>query len=255
MSSSIPTYVLHLDEFGGRARNVAKIIQENDVLDVSIIKGIRGSDLPITVRAALSDDDRWANHPGEIGCFLSHVKAWEQVARMSNAYCIILEDDALCDNIARFNQIKMPSGADLIFLNDRMSINLRPGDNAATPSCIHWSEALKNFSNDGKLIRRDIGADGYALSPTGASRLLSAIRSDLYFGHVDWRLLRYCVTEAEIVDLFGDDELGYVIRHHHNPRRPPKWGILTAWCLDQPLVRHGKEESVRNRENAIKDLP
>jgi GR25 family glycosyltransferase involved in LPS biosynthesis len=236
---AIPTYVAHLSGDADREANIRKIASDNPILDVTIIPGVLGADLPRVICAAIADDQGWADQRGEIGCFLSHIKCWEKVAQSSADYCLILEDDVTCEKVERFNALSIPAGVDILFVNDRMASMASASDSDAIPSCVSVLDGLDRFTRSGRLIQRDIGADGYALSPRGAEILLRAVAADLCFGHVDWRLLRYCVTEHEVIRRFGlESELTHVLRRHHNPKRPPAWGVLSGRCLSAPLIRH-----------------
>jgi GR25 family glycosyltransferase involved in LPS biosynthesis len=250
MSEKIPAYVVHLDRDTQRAENVHKFIENTD-LDTAVVSGVYGAELPWVARALIACNEGWAARSGEIGCFLSHMKVWERIAKSSSVYSIILEDDAICVNINRFNDIEISPEIDMVFLNVRMAISPDLDDAFSIPKCTDVLDGLSNLTKDGKLVRRDIGAYGYALSPRGAQRLLSAVGADGCYGHVDWRLIRYCVKEEQIIDRFGnDDELTHVLLRHHNPRRAPAWNVLTACCLDRPLVVHNNTlDSSRVRES------
>ena len=70
----------------------------------SFVDAVVGKDLPDDERRNLTKDvvcnveGTYAMRPGEIGCFLSHVKALKQVANGTTAWGLILEDDALLED-------------------------------------------------------------------------------------------------------------------------------------------------------------
>ena len=74
------------------------------------------------------------------------------------------------------------------------------------------------------------GLYGYLLTPAGAHKLIDAIRQDLCFGHVDWRVLRYCVTPGLVEKVIPATRVAEILRNHHH-WQPPAWGILRACTL------------------------
>jgi len=74
------------------------------------------------------------------------------------------------------------------------------------------------------------GLYGYLLTPAGAHKLIDAIRQDLCFGHVDWRVLRYCVTLDLVEKVIPGTRVAEILRNHHH-WQPPAWGILRACTL------------------------
>lgn len=130
-----------------------------------------------------------ATKPSTLGVFLSHVAAWEQVARADRP-SLILEDDAV--PLFRFGSVLESLAArtqELTFVNNRISNKL-------------WPEIRKpdGFSLEPLIDRaalfagaRAAGADGYILAPAGARRLLSYVGEDGCLGHVDAQLLSYAL--------------------------------------------------------------
>jgi hypothetical protein len=86
------------------------------------------------------------------------------------------------------------------------------------------------------------------LSQSGAQKLLSACSSDLYYGHVDGELLRCSVTNDDLAHLSENSELALIIRKHYNLQNMSAFGILKAYVVSFPLVRHRGTSIVRDAE-------
>jgi hypothetical protein len=82
--------------------------------------------------------------------------------------------------------------------------------------------------------------------------LLAACRKDLFYGHVDGRLLRYATSEEDLAQLPSDSWIAGVIRNHHHATLKPTLGLVRGYCLSEPLVRHRGIES--SRETADQSL-
>jgi GR25 family glycosyltransferase involved in LPS biosynthesis len=117
------------------------------------------------------------------------VKAWELVAQLDVPFALVAEDDAhFIDSLAAVFA-NLPTTFDIVFVNERMARHL-PG-----PGCVKVGEALRHV----EVFGEGVGADGYLLTPGGATKLLRACETDFYTGHVDWRLARYATMVEERV--------------------------------------------------------
>jgi glycosyl transferase family 25/polysaccharide pyruvyl transferase len=191
---------------------------------------------------------RGAEYKGTIGCFLSHVRAWEEVARLSEQYAVVLEDDVDIVALSQLPPFAIPVDADIIFLNDRMAASNHKID--ALRVLPVWC-GLEHLD----ALRSGPGGDGYLLTPNGAKLLLTACLKDFYYGHVDGRLLRYSTSEADLAVLSNDSWIAKVVRNHHHPRLVPTLGLLRGYCLSSPLVVHRGTVSTREAEDvAARDL-
>ena len=119
-----------------------------------------------------------------------------------------------------------------MFINDRTSPGTRNDPLDEHLECLQISEALAVLNRSGK----GPGSDGYVITRAGAQKLLSVTSQDLYFGNIDWRLIRYSVTADLLENELAGTRVDVIIRNHHNPSRPPAWGVLRAACLNTPLV-------------------
>jgi GR25 family glycosyltransferase involved in LPS biosynthesis len=126
-----------------------------------------------------------------------------------------------------------------------MSLGTRFDDRAPIPLCLPVSEALKKLNE----TQEGVGTDGYLITPHGARKMLEAVRLDLCFGHVDWRVLHYSV-KLELLDKdFAGTRVERVLKHDINKHRPPRWGILNSFVLSSPLIYEKGIGSSRARAN------
>jgi GR25 family glycosyltransferase involved in LPS biosynthesis len=204
-------------------------------LAVQRIQAVYGPDLPAAASVLLWSNPSSPPRRGTLGTFLSHVKAWEAVACGTETYGVILEDDAMLLGFERLISFPLPEDAELVFINDRMS----PGSRHAPPTgpimCFPIAEALRSLNKTGQ----GVGGDGYILTKVGARKLLETVAKDRFFGHVDWRLLRYSVKAEDLHGEFAGTRVSEIIPHHHSKAFPPAWGVLRAYCLNKPLVAFG----------------
>lgn len=102
-----PIYVVHLTHMSDRRRRLKRQLRDSGFLSVTWIEGVNGNGMdptppylvegmdPVTVWPGWIDPyARRAMTMGEIGCSLSHVRAWQQIAK-SGEPGIIIEDDAM----------------------------------------------------------------------------------------------------------------------------------------------------------------
>lgn len=211
---------------------MARSLNQCPSLSIERIPAIYGPDLPDAAVLMLTGHRSSVRHRGSLGCFLSHAKSWEAIAAGGEALALVMEDDAVLLGIERIAELRIPAGADLVFVNDRMS----PGSRHARPvvpvTCLPMVESLRALYRSGF----GVGGDGYIMTKRGATAALEAVAKDRFFGHIDWRLLRYSLTPADLAGEFEGTRVADIILNHHHKARPPAWGILNAYCLNSPLV-------------------
>lgn len=100
---------------------------------------------------------------GRLGCQLSHAVAWQMALHLRGPYVLILEDDSNPHDLERLADA--PEGYDLVWVNDRACRKNRDPKN--------------------------LGTDGYLVSPAGAEWLLDLFNRDGFAGHLDARLEAY----------------------------------------------------------------
>lgn len=243
-TSKIPVYIINLESDLERRELMLDQLSDIDDLEVEFVPAINGSSLSEIVCMALVQEERWVAERGTIACFLSHVRAWEMAAAFDGPFCVIVEDDVTVTGLSELHDIEVPEDADLIFLNDRMASGA-DGDGLTVLPLLRGLERLDRLRNGGA------GGDGYLITPSGAQKALAACAKDLFYGHMDGRLLRYAATDEDLALLAPDSWIATVIRHHHHPRMHPAIGILTGYCLSQPLVVHRGIASSRERRNQV----
>jgi len=245
--TGIVTYIVNLDRDKERLANLLALLKDEPILDIRRVAAVEGRQLPELVRRKISGHPAWADKYVEIGCFLSHVKLWEMIARQTDEFSLVLEDDATPRGLRRLATMERPADADLVFVNDRMCEGGR-GDPVTTEVfCVPFLRGLEKLNR----TRRGAGTDGYILTPAGAARLLEAVNTDLCFGNIDGRLLRYCADREELDANFPDSFISKVIHDHHNPSISPRWSVIKGYCLNTPLILHGAFESTRTSQATL----
>ncbi|OAN78664.1 glycosyl transferase family 25 [Sulfitobacter sp. EhC04] len=93
--------IIHMPEPGARADNVARLL---GVLPAAgIMPAVNGREVMQTSGAKVQNGNRhtppypFAMGPGEVGCFLSHRKCWQDIADGPDPYVLIAEDDLVID--------------------------------------------------------------------------------------------------------------------------------------------------------------
>jgi GR25 family glycosyltransferase involved in LPS biosynthesis len=196
---------------------------------LQIVPGIAGNTLPDTICQSLTDHEIRPFPKGTLGCFLSHVAAWEKVATLNVDYAVVLEDDVELLGFGQLKNLSVPADAGIVFINERLSVQW-----GHSPLTVIGLDLLLLFLD---VRRQGLGGDGYLLRPDAARKLIAACKTDLFRGHVDGRLLRYAVSPAELEALPEESWIKTVIIHHHDKRRLPQLGLLKGYALSKPLVR------------------
>ena len=236
----IPVYIVSLPADVERRGNLLRQFDKLPGFAPRVVTGVYGGALPDSALLHLVEDSRWSSRKGTIGCFLSHVSVWEKISRGPEPLSIVLEDDADASGLAEFGTLVRPDDAEVIFLNDQMSPE-RYSD--AVLRTLPMIKALERLERD----RIGSGAYGYALTVSGAQKLSRACQNDLFFGHLDGRLLRYATAPEDLALLSEGSWIGSIVTNHHSRRRPPAFGLVKGYTLSRPLVRHRRVES--SREN------
>ena len=183
---------------------------------------------------------------GTLGCFLSHAGAWEAMAERGDAHCLFVEDDVipLLDLPAGLDGFDLPPGLELLFVNDRIAPRLEPTE--VTSFTLHTLQAaMTAFHPEDNAP----GGDGYILSLAGARKLLAWVEADGFSDDVDWRLIAYGLTPAEISGLPRPSHAGpWLERISQVVGRADR---LEAYVLHPPLIRTVGVSSDREDENRL----
>ena len=93
--------VINLAEAVTRRERLSSHLAELGIGPVCWVGAVRGRDIPPAQRAAIAADSRSIARygrvltAGELGCALSHVKAYQQLLAGTEDYALVLEDDAV----------------------------------------------------------------------------------------------------------------------------------------------------------------
>lgn len=205
--------------------------------------GIEGRRLPAGAIFRLGGDPHMR---GTLGCFLSHAGAWEAMLERVDEHCLIVEDDVipLLDLPAELDGLGLPAGFDLVFVNDRLSPRLEPASTSGF-TVRTLATAMRAFPAEDNAP----GGDGYILSRAGARKLLDWVGEDGFGEDLDWRLIAYGLSSAEIAGLPRPshagpwlDKVGALVEREER---------LAAYVLHPPLIRTVGVSSDREDENRL----
>lgn len=211
---------------------------------VARVPAVEGSRLPAAAVRRLTG--RADSPRGTLGCFLSHAAAWEGLLLRGDAAALIVEDDVipLLDLPPTLAGLDLPEGWNVVFVNDRLEPPLPPP--AGGGFALHrLAAAMAAFHPEDNAP----GADGYLLSRAGAETLLGWVGQDGMAEDVDWRMVAYGMSGAEVA----------AIPAHSHARRElerlgaalPRVGRLSAWVLQPALIRTVGVSSDREDENRV----
>jgi GR25 family glycosyltransferase involved in LPS biosynthesis len=234
---SLAVLVLNLRDDQEQYESIARKIEAFPFLRLNRIEAVLGTLLP-DVSCYLLTRNKWSrDHKGTLGCFLTHVKAWQTIVE-SNEPGLILEDDVVLANPESLKDLRIPPDTDIIFCNDRTSY---PGDSGLRPIL----PALPFIAEHGRAV----GGDAYIVSPVGASKLLSYVEADSLFAHVDLRLLAYSVGTAEALVHEGLSKITGSIaalkRTYSEAHR------LKGLSMSPPIAFHRSEPSRREKQDIL----
>ena len=188
MLTDLPTYVINLDRRPDRWQHTWLSLQQHGFSNVKRISAVDGRRLPANQIKDLVEKEAYLqlNKPrrrhedlgslGAVGCYLSHVLVWKQIA-LSGLPSIVMEDDA--NFVASFQKYdvlhnfeKMCRGYDFVLLgfSKLRSKSMTKGNNVVVP-----------------LQSMFFGTGFYYITPEGASKLLQAafpmdMQVDSYMG-------------------------------------------------------------------------
>lgn len=177
----------------------------------------------------------------DIGCFLSHRKAWQTVIE-HGAKTLILEDDAvLSDDIAAVlaaieaRKDAWNSVYDLEFAPRRHILNRKRA----------WQDAAGRFGAT-RVYQNRVGTAGYVIGPEAAKRALADTTSysllDAHFWHRSW-LAAYQIEPAPVIQqrfLEGETESADFVR-------PEKDQVFLPLSKLRKLARRLELESIKAR--------
>ena len=205
------------------------------------IPGIEGARL---ATAAVQRLTGRADAPrGTLGCFLSHAAAWQYVADRAIPQALIVEDDVipLIDLPAT---IALPPGTDICFANDRIEPPHATAQLTAQLTAVPLPQVMQAFPPDDNAP----GGDGYFITLHGARTLLAWVAEDGFDEDVDWRIIAYALSPAEIAALPPSHARTWLTKLAPLIRRPER---LTAHALHPALIRTVGVSSDREDQNRL----
>lgn len=104
--------------------------------------------------------------PPEVGCYLSHLKAWRKLLESDEPYALVLEDDAICDQRLLSVLRDAPAWASTVHMVRLSALKKIVGLHVTDASCgVHLVLCRKSPS----------GLQGYVITRSGATHLLKEI--------------------------------------------------------------------------------
>ncbi len=235
LSRPLPTLCINLDRDVDRMAATRAAFGDLPDFAIERLPGVLGSALPQILLPLLTKSRRC--HPGTVGCFLSHVVAWERVAA-GDQPMLIIEDDSRPVGLERVFDMEIPADAELVFVNTRMA---DAHDDTATPR-IRSTRSILSVKANKKPGAASVGSYGYLLFPEGARKMLAAVARDGTAGHVDWRLFRYGLKAADVEALPGDP---WFVNRNVLRTQGASWDVVTAYRLSQALITFVATRSAR----------
>lgn len=235
--------LINLDRNARRRQDIAREFRRSRA-PMFRVPGVLGSALPEAAIARLGGDPAMR---GTLGCFLSHVAAWEAMLARGLPHCLVIEDDVvpLLPLPPGLGGLSLPPDYDICFVNDRLQPRWPAGHVALQPgfTTAPFADAFATFAPEDNAP----GADGYLLSAAGARKLLRWVREDGLGHDVDWRLVCYALTAAEAATLAPHGHAHAVLKEmKHRYRRTDR---LHAHVLHPALIRTVPISSDREDEN------
>lgn len=213
----LPVYIVNLAADTDRLAATMAQLQPYRFLDLYRIDAVRGRDIPDHACHILTGNAWSHENKGTLGCFLSHLKAWEFVARQDAPFALIVEDDVAFHNCEVLEDLVFPEDCDVLFCNASTAY---PHPNPAVLTTRVRTMPLDPVPALVRQRGRSVGTYGYLLSQGGARKLLAFITADRLFSHVDLRLMAYCLDSTAGVHeatTEGVERMIYSLRNSYSP--------------------------------------
>lgn len=147
--------------------------------------------------------------PGEIGCFLSHLRVFNQIRKENLPYALIFEDDALfCDNfLEKYSKIieELPSDTDILYIGGRFEPGFRMRD------CHRISDNIIKHNIVNKKIlgiseHTDRTTHAYIVSNRFVTKFTGEFYSAMQYNQpIDGYLLAFC--RRNDINIYNSDPL------------------------------------------------
>lgn len=242
LPNPLPVLCINLESDRDKLEQTSRLFGTLPFVDFRRSPGVLTRDLPVAAMRALTRSE--AVRRGTLGCFLAHVAAWEAVAA-GPGWALVIEDDARPFRLDRLYATAIPPDAELVFVN-RAGSPLLPVENPDRPLCSPLRSLLPTKRGFPPQRGAEPGTYGYLLAPEGARKLLDAVAQDGFYGHVDWRLLRYGTSLEDMLAEPPDSRMHNEPMLTLAPDRGFARGVLRAYCLTPALV-HMRENARSSR--------
>jgi glycosyl transferase family 25 len=249
---AIPCYFINLDR-ALRRREHMEAQARRTGLRLQRISGIDGSALSVEERQCWNPRTATGRQltAGEIGCFLSHRKAWQAVAEGSATYAAVFEDDVFLsdDSSAVLQDWRwLPDGTELVKTETFMRKVFLRGP-------FHAGPAGRRLA---RLSYQHYGTGGYILSKRCAAKLLAA--TETFHVAVDIAMFSpkaLVLPNMEVLQLLP----AICIQQMQSPQHPHSNAIEPSALQDSRVhakgdaavgVRRGVKQAGQSIENAIR---
>lgn len=210
------------------------------------VSGVDGNTLPDYASMLLTHEAS-KRMKGTLGCFLSHVRAWEMCAQGKEPFVFIIEDDTffIVPPPPSVASLRVPDNDfDICFVNTRTQNAAFRHSNLSLTEPVPLAMILSNPVPN----LHGIGTDGYFLSREGADKLLQMVREDGLVGDVDWRLMLYASSDSQI-EASPNQFMRDALNLHRKYRRSS--GYLNALVAGPAIVKCYNGGSVRLQMNGL----
>jgi GR25 family glycosyltransferase involved in LPS biosynthesis len=228
----LPAVIINMDGATDRWDRVSAAFAAERRIAIRRQPGVLVAALPQASIAALNGGAPTGR--GALGCFLAHCAAWEAIVQTDAPWTLVIEDDAAPRGLPFLFEADIPDDADIVWTNvrgDPAGRGSRPG----VPHVVPLVETLRRKSGL-PVGPAALGTDGYLMSRAGAEKLVAAVRKDRFSGHVDWRLVRYGLTESARQE-FASAPWFASPNGLNAGRAHVAWGILTAYACSPAVTR------------------
>ena len=242
--SGISVFIINLDRDVQRYRSVLPLVERLNI-PYHRISGIMGKTLPESFTKNFVDEKTYKlafngakPGAGEIGCFLSHVKAWVSFLDSNSEFALILEDDA------QFNPSTLASTLKTLIKQkknwDICSLFMPTG-----PSTQHLVELIDPYKLV-KFLTETTGTIGVVLNRNAATALLS--KAEKYTVPVDHYIQRTWEFDSPIQftgivpSVITERGISSSIDKEGRREKSPKvWGLALVQRM-RTQIFHGKSK-------------
>jgi GR25 family glycosyltransferase involved in LPS biosynthesis len=238
-----PVILINLERDRDRLDRMTLELAGQDIA-LTRLDAVLGTTVPRAMIDALPGAS--ALRPGTLGCFLSHMRAWEMVAASADTEgAVILEDDVnVLRDLAECHAMAVGTGKDVVFLNHRMAPPQR--SNAAASEVLSIVDAvLARTGRKGSAC----GTDAYFLSRHGARTLLQLVQQQGARLDVDWLVLYATIGAMGLPAIASNETFARILglaASLYDIATP----LISGAALARPAVRHGAIVSTRLELNA-----